>query len=205
MICAIEESAPGCIRPPFVILIDNQEKAPWSFAGITARSFIDKEQREYLPVRTERRYLGIGMGDYSLAGYEGRIAIERKSLEDFHGTLLGWEQKIDGRNALAEWDTRNAVHRRKRFKNELARLARMEMKAVIVEAELSTVLQCAPSWGVRSSSENSKYLFATFMAWSQEFPVPWIFAPDREAAAVFAFRLLEKFWHLKQKERNREE
>ena len=84
------DAGPGLVRCPFTILIDRQEKAPFSFAEIRARSFIDKDQRLYVPC-VERRYLGVGMGDYSLAGYEGRIGIERKSLADFQGTLLGWE------------------------------------------------------------------------------------------------------------------
>ena len=49
------EAGPGLVRCPFVILIDKQEKAPFSFDGLRARSFIDKDQRIYQP-RTERRY-----------------------------------------------------------------------------------------------------------------------------------------------------
>ena len=59
------EVAPGLVRCPFTILIDKQEKAPFSFDGLRARSFVDREMREYQP-RTERRFLGIGMGDYSI-------------------------------------------------------------------------------------------------------------------------------------------
>lgn len=199
----LTEAAPGCIRTPFTILQDSQEKAPWSFTGLRARSFIDSEQREYVP-NIIVRCLGIGVGDYSLDGYEGRVAIERKSPADFAGTLLGWERKIDTPAARAEWDTRNSIDRRKRFKRELAKLAAMESAAVVVEASLGACLDSAPQWGKRTAAENAKYLLATALAWQQEFRVPWIFCDDRRLAEVAAFRLLEKFWERTAKERRRQ-
>lgn len=199
----LTEAAPGCIRTPFTVLVDRQEKAPWSFAGLRARSFIDPEQREYVP-NIIVRWLGIGLGDYSIDGYEGRVAIERKSPEDFAGTLLGWERQIDTAAARAEWDTRNSVHRRKRFKAELAKLAGMESAAVVIEASLGDCLANAPQWGKRTASENAKYLHATAIAWQQEFRVPWIFCDDRRLAELTAFRLLEKFWERTAKERRQQ-
>jgi hypothetical protein len=195
----ITEVAPGCIRTPFVILVDKAEKRPFDFRGITARSFIDAEQREYIP-RTERAYLGIGMGDYSLAGFQGRVAIERKSLEDFQGTLLGWPRDATEAESAAEWDARHQVNRRARFKRELAKLARMQTAAVVVEANLVDCLRLAPCWGKRSSAENAKYLFATYAAWANQFRVPWHFCDGPEMAAVVAFRILEKFWDQHRKE-----
>jgi hypothetical protein len=189
------ESTPGCIRLPFTILIDKQEKAAFSFDGIRARSFIDKDMREYTP-RTERRFLGIGMGDYSIDGYQDRLAIERKSMADFQGTLLGWQRETEA----GEWTIN--VDRRARFKRELKTLSAIECKAVIVEANLSQCLEDAPQYGVRTSAENAKYLFSTYLSWLEEFPgVPWIFMPDRRMAEVAAFRIMEKFWARHAKER----
>ena len=182
------EAAPGCIRTPFLILIDKQEKSPWDFSGLRARSFIDKDMREYLP-RTERRFLGIGMGDYSLEGYEGRVGIERKSMVDWQGTLLGWRHESEA----GEWTV--DIDRRARFKRELGNLAAMECKAVIVEASFGECLTQSPSWGKRTAGENAKYLHATYIAWQSEFPgVPWIFCDDKEMAAITAFRMMEQFW-----------
>jgi len=198
----LEEAAPGCVRLPFVILIDKQEKAPWSFTGLRARSFIDKEMREYTP-QTEPRTLGVGMGDYSMDGYQDRIAIERKSMQDFQGTLLGWPVDATDPQVLAEWDARKSVDRRKRFKNELRKLATMETAAVVIEADLWACVcpENAPEWGKRTAAENGKYIFATALAWMQEFRVPWYFCADRRLAEVTAFRLLEKFWHRTERER----
>lgn len=196
---SIVEAAPGCIRIPFTILIDKAEKAPFDFHGIRARSFVDPEMREYVPC-TERRYLGVGMGDYSIDGFPGRVGIERKSPEDFCGTLLGWERAIDTAADRAEWDTRNSVDRRKRFKNELTKLSGMECKAIVIEAEMGQIIENLPQWGVRSAAENAKYLYATYLAWAQEFPVPWIFCPDKQVAAITTFRVLEKFWSRHKKE-----
>jgi hypothetical protein len=187
----LEESAPGCIRTPFVILVDQQEKAPFCFAGLRARSFVDKDMREYHPVRTERRYLGIGMGDYSLDGFEGRIAIERKSMSDFQGTLLGWPADVETVIASRK---RREINRRGRFKRELRNLQAMEVKAVIVEATLGQCIDECPQWGERPAEENAKLLYATYLSWQQQFRVPFIFCDDREMAAVTTFRILEQFW-----------
>jgi hypothetical protein len=190
------DAGPFFVRSPFTILIDKAEKAPFAFTEIKARSFVDKDQRTYLP-RTEPRYLGIGMGDYSLDGYQDRIAIERKSLVDFQGTLLGWEKKPDSDEP---WDTTGSVDRRKRFKNELTKLAAMECCAIVVEASLSDVLNNAPSWGKRTESENAKYLLSTTIAWQQEFRgVPWLFLEDRRLAEITAFRILEQWWAREQR------
>jgi len=55
------------------ILIDTREQAPFTFQGYD----VDPEPAT-LPV-----------GDYSLPGFEDRVAIERKSLEDLISCLMG--------------------------------------------------------------------------------------------------------------------
>lgn len=186
----LEEAGPGLVRSPFTVLVDKAEKAAFTFDGIEARSFIDKDQRRYL-VRTERRYLGIGQGDYSLAGFEGRVAVERKSMDDFQGTLLGWPVDLD---TAAASGGRREIDRRGRFKSELRKLQAMEARAVVVEATLGDCLRLCSAWGVRTATENAKYLYATYLSWSQQFRVPWIFCDDRRMAEVTTLRLLEHFW-----------
>lgn len=192
------EAAPGFIRAPFVVLIDKAEKAAWTFDGIRSRSFVDREMRIYQP-RLERRFLGVGCGDYSLDGYTGRAGIERKSMKDFQGTLLGWRHEVE---ANGGWTV--DVDRRQRFKRELKTLAAFECKAVVVEASLGECIELAPAWGKRTAAENSKYLFATYLAWIEEFPgVPWIFAADRRMGEVTTFRILEKYWARMTKQRRK--
>jgi hypothetical protein len=59
------------IKPaPITIVIDTQEQTPWEFPGIP----------------TVRRALRTG--DYTLAGYEDRLIIERKSLADLVSTVI---------------------------------------------------------------------------------------------------------------------
>jgi len=55
------------------IIVDTREQSPYSFATITP------------PPETIRATLKTG--DYSLAGYENKITIERKSLIDAFGTF----------------------------------------------------------------------------------------------------------------------
>lgn len=192
------EIAPGFVRTPFTILIDKAEKAPFTFEGIRSRSFVDKDMRIYAP-QTERRFLGIGCGDYCLDGYIGRIGIERKSMVDFQGTLLGWRREAEA----GPWTI--DVDRRARFKRELKTLAEFECKAVVVEATLGQCLVDAPEWGKRSAAENSKYLFSTYLSWIEEFPrVPWVFADDRRMAEITTLRILEKYWARMAKERRNE-
>jgi hypothetical protein len=181
----LESAGPDLVRTPFTVLVDKAEKAPWTFSGIRARSFIDKEMRTYI-VRTERRYLGIGQGDYSIDGFAGCVGIERKSVDDFRGTLLGWPYEDE--------ETGGTVDRRGRFKTELRKLAAMECKAVVVEGTLDECLDSCPGWGTRTGPENAKYLLATYLSWSQQFRVPWYFCQDKQDAAVLAFRLMEHFW-----------
>ncbi|MCL4552924.1 MAG: hypothetical protein M1305_05160, partial [Candidatus Marsarchaeota archaeon] len=80
-----------------VVVIDTREQEPYTFDPGW--------------IETIRRALPAG--DYSLLGYEASIAIERKSLEDFVGTL---------------------IRGRERFRNELLKLQRYQHACVVVEA-----------------------------------------------------------------------
>ncbi|MGO9174674.1 MAG: ERCC4 domain-containing protein [Desulfobaccales bacterium] len=83
------------------ILIDTREQAPFTFQGYQAAP-----ETATLPV-----------GDYSLPGFQDRVSIERKSLEDLIGCLMN--------------------SNRDRFERELARGHCYELFAVVVEANLS--------------------------------------------------------------------
>lgn len=87
---------------PLRIVIDSREQLPWHF------------EPEAATVRRGK----IDAGDYCLEG-DAFFAIERKSLDDFLGTISsGWE----------------------RFRRELARMDRFVAKVVIVEGTLKDVL-----------------------------------------------------------------
>ena len=85
------------------ILIDTREQRPWDFAD-----------SGFITLRVT-----LATGDYSLASMTDRVALERKSLGDFVGTVTG------------DW---------LRFRKELYRLAAMDHAAVVVEADIADVL-----------------------------------------------------------------
>lgn len=147
------------------MLIDTREQLPYSFAGLKADAKLGGGP---LAVRTERATLE--SGDYSLAGFESRVAVERKSLADLFGTL--------GRG-------------RDRFERELTRLSGFEFAAVVVEAEWSAVFNDPPA----RSRLTPKAVFRTVNAWEQRYPrVHWSFLPSRAFAEAKAFRVLERFY-----------
>lgn len=172
---------------PFVICVDVQEKHPFTFTGIRAGA---KHDYRPLVVTTKTQSLGPSHGDYTLLGYEDEIGIERKSMEDAHGTLLGWGE------------------RRERFLRTLERLNSLEFGAVVVECSLGALLKNAPSHGRKTAEENGRALNGTYLSWMMQFPsVAWVFCDVRRLAEVETFRIFEKFYahKLKQKKRaNRE-
>ncbi len=87
-----------------VILIDSREQAPFAFEGFN-------------DVVTE--ITGLPTGDYSLAGFEHMVAVERKELDDLIGCLQGTN--------------------RERFERELSRGATLHRFCVVVEATLGDV------------------------------------------------------------------
>lgn len=158
---------------PFTVLIDSQEKQPFTFRGLSC----DKDQR-YRPliVPIVWRSLGPTLGDYSIDGYEGRCHVERKSMVDAHGTILGWGEHRD------------------RFERELRQLSEIDCAAVVVECTIGQLVSEAPSHGKKSNAENGKILFRQVLAWQQDYRVPWVFCDGRRLAEIATFRILERFW-----------
>lgn len=168
----------GCTCP-YTILIDSQEKQPFTFRGLLDVGDVP------LIVPTEWRSLGEGWGDYSIDGYEGLAHIERKSPSDACGTILGWGE------------------RRERFEFELNRLAGIDCAAVVIECTLSTLLGHVQARGKKSVDENRKILFRQVLAWQQDYRVPWLFADSRRMAEVATFRILDRYWRKQQKSKSK--
>lgn len=92
------------------IIVDTREQTPWMFdRGLVLERFGDA-----FPTRIAT----LDIGDYSLAGLEHQVRIERKSLEDF---------------------VRSVTAERERFWRELTRLAEFPVKAIIIEGAKSEV------------------------------------------------------------------
>lgn len=181
------------VDPGFTIIVDTAEQDGWTFNGILSDA--DKGSKRFYP-RWMRRSLGRhphSLGDYSIAGAFGMVAIERKSKEDAWGTLLGWP---------TGWESdRNLPGRRDRFERELSNLNAIENAIVIVEATLTDCVKSIISWGKKSEYENGKIFYRTVLSYQQRFPrVQWMFLDDRRWAETYAFRYLHRFYR-KNKER----
>ncbi len=151
---------PPLIICPFVVAIDSREQAPYRFTGI-----------DETVIQTTTQTLTTG--DYSIVGFESRIAVERKSLPDYLGSIGAG---------------------RERFEREMQRLAAMEYAAVVIESEWSEIFN-EPS----SSRVTPKMAARTAISWSIRYGVHFWAMPGRRAAEVWTFRLLEMFWRQEQR------
>ena len=131
-----------------VIAIDTREQEPYGFD----------------PSRVTTVRKALPAGDYSLAGRETDVAIERKSLEDFVAT---------------------AIHARERFARELRRLAAYDFACVVVEASMEDVL----AHRYRSGAD-PRAVFGAALSIVVDHHVPVFFCGDRQVACRFVEGLL---------------
>ena len=155
------------IPTPFYVLVDTAEQLPYSFQGVRSNP---SEGSRLIDVQTIRHGLArLGGGDYSVAGLEHLVVVERKSKSDLYGS----------------------VARRANFEQRLHGMSTRELAAVVVEAEYSDCILNPPP----HSSLSPRSLARTLLAWSQRFPrVHWWFIPGRPAAEGFTYRYLERAW-----------
>jgi hypothetical protein len=176
---------------PFTILIDSAEEHAYTFEGLEADS--DRGNRPLI-VPYEWQCLGRhpdSLGDYAIKGHVGRCHVERKSMDDAHGTFLGW-----GRGGKEDENgKRTGVTRRERFECELLNLSQIPHGHVVIECSFGDLVANAPEWGKRTAAENGKTLFRTILAWQHRYPtVQWHFCADRRFAEIVTFRIFERFW-----------
>jgi ERCC4-type nuclease len=107
-------------------------------------------------------------GDYSLAGLEDKISVERKSLNDLVGCLTG--------------------DNRARFERELARGRGLDFFAVVIEAGFPELT--AKQY---RSSLNPHAAAQSILAFQIRYGVPFIWAGSRRAAEYTVYWLLSKF------------
>jgi DNA excision repair protein ERCC-4 len=133
------------------IVCDSREQCPFTFAGFPAVVTV----------------AGLEAGDYSLAGFERRVAVERKSLPDLLA-CLGVE--------------------RPRFARELARLRGFDSAAVVCES---------PAAALRSGSYRAKLnpeaAWQSVLAFSMRFRIPFFWAENRADAEAVTFNFLRHY------------
>lgn len=138
-------------REGLVILRDTREQAPLRFSP---------------EVKVE--VVTLPTGDYSLAGFSDRVAIERKSLPDLVA-CVGPE--------------------RERFLDCCRRLRDYELRAVVVEASVCDVLAHA-----YRSATNPQSVIGTVIAIWTDYGVPTIWTGDARNAASIVERLFGRIW-----------
>lgn len=169
-------STSEAVACPFVVLIDSNEQQPFEFSGIHGDA---KQEHRILEVTTRWQCLGRHpnqLGDYSVDGFIGLVHVERKSVQDCQGTILGWGGSRD------------------RFEQELSNLAAIEAPLVVVEGSLQEVLSTSNDRRTREHKVIAKQLLRSILAFQMDYRVPWVFADSRRMAEVITFRWLERFW-----------
>ena len=139
----------------FRIVTDSREQEPYSFDCPTVRRKLDA-------------------GDYSVDGLEDAVAVERKSLKDFVGTV---------------------IHDFVRFAVELQKLSRMEAACVVVEADLDAVLRGLAKDSCRGVAATSLLGAAVRVGLHYRVPVFW--CGSRQAARAFVDSYLRMFVRLR--------
>jgi len=108
------------------------------------------------------------VGDYSLPGFEDRAAVERKSLNDLVGCLMGKE--------------------RSRFERELARGRHYDLFAVVLEASLGDV-----SRGRYRSDMKPQSVLQSIITFQVRYRVPFMWCGSRAGAEYMTHGLLLKY------------
>jgi len=130
-------------QQPVTLLVDTREQEPYSF---DARLVV-----------VERRALPAG--DYSVAGLDGVVAVERKTLDDFVSTV---------------------IHSRPRFREELKKLTGYRAACVAVEGSLLDVLMHR----YRGDAHPNAVL-GSALAIILDYRIPVFFCSSRQAACQF--------------------
>lgn len=177
---------------PFLVICDTREQFPFGFQGIRGRAS-QKNRPLIVPVKLA----GLTTGDYSIEGLEDWITIERKSLADLFGTILG---------------------DRERFERELSRMQAIASHADPTSgaADGFACVICEGRWTdgpPRRQTESDeefnersgrqfRSVLGSIRAWRMEFPrVHWLECASRRQAEVECYRILEMFWRKREHER----
>jgi DNA excision repair protein ERCC-4 len=135
------------------ITIDSREQRPFTF-------------ERFPSVEMERAALSAG--DYSLPGWEDRVAIERKELNDLITCLMNGN--------------------RDRFERELSKLRFYELAAVVIEGSMDDV-----SKGRYRSDMKAHAVLQSIFAFQVRYRVPFVWAGNRAGAEYVTYSLFEKF------------
>jgi len=152
--------------PKPILIVDSMEQKPYTFKPF--RKWFAAIERRRLPV-----------GDYSIAGLEDQVAVERKSLQDLF-------------NCCSPFGSRGA------FVRACERLTKMEFSALIIEGSITKILRSNEFSGMHPNA-----VFGTIQALAVRWGIqPW-FAPTRALAEEITACLLHKSYQLAALEQKR--
>ena len=134
------------------ILIDTREQTPYSF-------------KKY---ECETEVATLPTGDYSLPGFEDKISIERKTINDLVGCLKGKE--------------------RDRFERELAKARHYELFTVLCEFNLSDI-----AGGKYQSDMKPHSALQSILAFQVRYNIPFMFCGSRDSGEYVCYWLLQKY------------
>ena len=132
------------------ILIDTREQTPFTLAGYTTRIATLKT------------------GDYSLDGYEDKVAVERKSKEDAYGCVGAG---------------------RKRFTDCLERLSQLDRAAIVIERSIEDFDQCPPP----RTRIDSAMAIGSYISWSCKYRIPVFWCHNKLYAERITVRFLAAY------------
>jgi ERCC4-type nuclease len=116
-------------------VIDSRERLPYLFKG--------------LPTITKK----LDAGDYSLVGFEGRVAVERKEHGDAYGCIGA---------------------SRKRFLRCLERLSKLDRAAIVIESSMAS-FSIPPS----RSTISARQAMGSYVSWACEYRIPVFWCENR--------------------------
>lgn len=160
-------------KPPLVIIEDTREQTPltdW-------------------PEGTQVENRGLDTGDYSIAGWENCFAIERKSITDLAGTMMGGYEP-------------NTQKPRRRFNNELERMRHFDCAAVIVTATPAELIEFKHNCGMDAHAALWNFCLSIFATYG----IPVFPLTDAKTAARWIYDLARHYISVRtKKNRNRED
>ena len=149
----------------FAIAIDTREQLPFHFRDV-------RMDRRRAFVLTQK--VTLSTGDYSIIGFENKVCVERKSLEDLYNTL---------------------GNGRERFVRELERMQSFETSMVVIEASWAQIMKPTSYDPLFHSQMNPASVVGSIVAFAGQFPkTRWKPAGDRKHAEQETFRFLLNFW-----------
>lgn len=153
---------------PFTIVCDVNETYPFTFSDIRGSD----GNPIHVPTVIESMWR-MGLADYSVKGMESLVQIERKAADLF--------------SSLSE--------RRENFEAEIARLDSLcEFAAVVSEIPMSEI-----ELDIHTNGARTRSVISTIDTWRVRYPgVHWIFCDGRASAESTTYRLLDRFWRIRQ-------